>query len=86
MAKPETIDLTSDIDSVGGLVPIVKRGPVAPVTSYGKTRGYLQDGRWLPGWLVWLQRRKRVLALLALGAAGWALWRLVGAAEGEYHD
>jgi hypothetical protein len=78
MAKSKTIDLTSDIDTVGSLAPVVERGPVAPVTAYGKTRGYLQDGRWLPPWLVWLRRRERVaLALLALGGAGWALWRLL---------
>jgi len=69
MAKKET-EFISQRDTVGGLVPIEERGPVVPVASYGKTRGYLQDDRWLPSWLVWLRRRRGlVLALLALASA-----------------
>jgi len=76
MAK-RTIDLTTDFDTVGPVVSIEPSGPVVPVRRDGRTR-YLQDGRWLPGWLVWARRRKRVaLGLVALVIVGYGLARLL---------
>jgi len=80
MAKREMVDLTTKIGTVGPVVRVERRGPVAPVSSYGKTRGYLQDGQWLPSWLVWLRRRRGlVLAALVLVVRAVAAARLVGA-------
>jgi hypothetical protein len=71
-------ELTTDLEPLD-LRAVRRDGPAAPVSSYGKTRYYLQDGRWLPSWLVWLRRRKRLaLALLALAAVGYGLARLIG--------
>lgn len=64
MAKRMT-ELTTDFDTVGPIAPIEKRGPVVPVRRGKRTR-YLQDGRWLPGWLVWLRRKRVALARLLL--------------------
>lgn len=76
MAKQMT-ELTTDFDIVGPVVSVEPPGPVVPVRRDGRTR-YLQDGRWLPGWLVWLRRRKRVaLALVVMGVGAYALARLL---------
>jgi hypothetical protein len=75
------IDLTTTFEPVGELRPIEPAGPIVPVRRDGRTR-WLQDGRWLPAWLVWLRRKRvgRAVLLVALGGA-WAAWRLVGGAR-----
>lgn len=78
----KTIDLTTDFDTVGPVVSIEQPGPVVPVSSHGETRYYLQDGAYLPFWLVWARRRKHIaLALLALAVVGYGLARLIGGAK-----
>ena len=76
------IDLTSTLKPTGELKPIERAGPVVPVSSHGETRYYLQDGAYLPFWLVWARRRKHIaLALLALAVVGYGLARLIGGAK-----